>query len=276
MVKINQSQLDLFIASASDVSPKNHRDLMSRCWFSLSKKKRTEDINHKFDNVWVRVKGSPEHGLATIFDNDVLIFTIAQLMSAINDKRKVGRRFQFTGYEYFKFIGRKSLGGKSYNDIWNSLQRLHNTFIETNIRQEENKRHHSFNWLSEIKQVVENGKHRGYEIILAEWLYDSVVNQKMVLTLDRDYFNIKGGLERWLYLFARKSSGWKGKTWRESLRSIYEKSGSLGSFKEFSRTVRNISKKGLLCGYELNAIEFSKRKSKKCTFKYEVLIINTY
>ena len=84
MVKINQSQLDLFIASASDVSPKNHRDLMSRCWFSLSKKKRTEDINHKFDNVWVRVKGSPEHGLATIFDNDVsrnlVLYTSTRLM----------------------------------------------------------------------------------------------------------------------------------------------------------------------------------------------------
>ena len=222
MASISHKQLDLFVASASDISPKAHRDLMARCWFNLSKKKRIIPIEHQSHNSWVKVSGSEKHGIATIFDNDILIFVIAQLMAAVNDGRKTGRKFQFTGYEYFKFIGRKKIGGKAYTDIWKSLERLHHTFVETDIRMGDSKRIHSFNWLSEIKQVVEGDKHRGYEIVIPEWLYSSVVDNKMVLTIDDDYFSIKGGLERWLYMFGRKSTGHQQSSWTESVERIYE------------------------------------------------------
>ena len=225
--------MDLFIASASDISPKSQQDLMARNWFSLAKQKRTEPIEHHFNDSWVKITGNPKHGIATIFDNDVLIFVIAQYMSAINNNIPTGRRFQFTGYEFFKFVGKKRFGGKGYADLWASLERLHNTFVETNIRLGDSARNHSFNWLSEIKQTVENGRHRGYEIVIPDWLYSSVVNDKLVLTLDDGYFGIKGGLERWLYLFARKTSGWQSGGWSESLYSIYQKSGSRSS--QFNR-----------------------------------------
>jgi len=255
MVRISHRQLDLFVASASDISPKAHRDLMQRCWFNLSKKKRTIPIEHQSHNSWVKVSGSEKHGIATIFDNDILIFVIAQLMAAVNDGRKTGRKFQFTGYEYFKFIGRKKIGGSAYSDIWKSLERLHHTFVETDIRMGDSKRIHSFNWLSEIKQIVEGDKHRGYEIVIPEWLYSSVVDNKMVLTIDDDYFSIKGGLERWLYMFGRKSTGHQQSSWTESTRNIYEKSGSLGSFSEFNRQIKNIIEKDNLVGYQIGRVD---------------------
>ena len=76
MVKLPQGQFDLFIASASDVSPKAQQELMSRNWFSLAKQKRIKPIEHKYANSWVKITGNPLHGLATIFDNDILIFVI--------------------------------------------------------------------------------------------------------------------------------------------------------------------------------------------------------
>ena len=138
--------------------------------------------------------------------------------------------------------------------MWASLERLHNTFVETNIRLQNSSRNHSFNWLSEIKQTVENGRHRGYEIVIPEWLYSSVVNDKLVLTLDDGYFGIKGGLERWLYLFARKTSGWQSGGWSESLYSIYQKSGSRSSFSEFKRQVGKILGKKQILGYKVETI----------------------
>jgi plasmid replication initiation protein len=255
MVKLPQGQMDLFIASASDVSPKSHQDLMARNWFSLAKQKRIEPIEHHFNDSWVKVTGNPKHGLATIFDNDVLIFVIAQYMSAINHNIPTGRRFRFTGYEFFQFIGRKKFGGKGYADLWASLERLHNTFVETNIRLGDSARNHSFNWLSEIKQVVENGRHRGYEIVIPEWLYSSVVNDKLVLTLDDGYFGIKGGLERWVYLFARKTSGWQTGGWSESLHSIYLKSGSRSTFSEFKRQIGRILAKKNILGYKVEIVD---------------------
>ena len=247
-------QLDLFVASATDISPKEHQDLMSRCWFSLAKQKRVQPIEHHFGDSWVKISGDDKYGIATIFDNDVLLFAIAQLMFNLNNNLATGRRFQFTGYEYWKFTGKNRTGGKGYADLWASLQRLHHTFVETNIRQGSSSRHHSFVWLSDIRQSVENGKHRGYEITLPEWLYDSVVNDNLVLTLDDGYFDIRGGLERWLYLFARKTSGYSKDGWMESIDNIYQKSGILSPKKEFRRQIKKIISKGHLLDYAVQPV----------------------
>jgi len=254
LARIPQTQLDLFIATASDLAPKSHQDLMARNWFSLSKRKRTEPIIHSYQDNWVKITGNARHGIATIFDNDVLIFVIAQYINAINNGMKTGRRFQFTGYEYHTFTGKKHHGGKAYLDLWKSLQRLHNTFVETNIRLGTTSTTHSFNWLSEIKQMKDGTTHRGYEISVPEWLYESITNKKMVLTLDDDYFTIRGGLARWLYLFARKTSGWQTGGWSESIESIYNKSASTGTLSEFRRKVKNIATKDSLLGYSVEVV----------------------
>lgn len=254
MARIPKSQLDLFIATASDLAPKSHQDLMSRNWFSLSKRKRTEPIHHSYGENWVKITGSDKHGIATIYDNDVLIFIIAQYIHAINNGMKTGRRFQFSGYEYRAFTGKTHHGGQGYKDLWASLQRLHNTHIETNIRLGSTTTNHAFSWLSEIKQIRDGNIHRGYEIVLPEWVYESITNKKMVLTLDDDYFSIRGGLERFLYLFARKASGWQSGGWSESIESIYSKSASLGSLSEFRRKVKNIATKNDLLGYSVELV----------------------
>lgn len=232
---------------------------MSRCWFNLAKQKRTTPIEHRFGENWVKVSGNHKLGLASIFDNDVLLYVIAQYMSALNHDIPVGRRFQFTGYEFFKFIGRKSFGGKAYADLWQSLERLHHTFVETNIRLGDTRKKHSFNWLSEIKQITEGDVSKGYEIVIPEWLYESVVTHKQVLTLDDRYFSIKGGLERWLYLFGRKSAGKQKTGWMESLQSVYKKSGSSGSYAEFKRSIYKIIDKGSILDYDLSSTHTRKQ-----------------
>jgi plasmid replication initiation protein len=125
--------------------------------------------------------------------------------------------------------------------------RLHHTFVDTNIRLGNTNTHHSFNWLSEIKQIREGDVSRGYEVVIPEWFYESITNKKMVLTLDDDYFTIRGGFERWLYLFARKTSGWQSGGWSESIKSIYQKSASTGSLSEFTRKVKKIADKNWFC-----------------------------
>lgn len=263
MVSIPQNQLDLFVGSSSDVATKEQQDLMAWCWFSLSKQKRIEPIFHERGDNWVRITGNPKYGIATMFDNDVLLFVISNYMDAINQGVKpedIGRRFQFTGYEFFRFIGKKKFSGKGYADLWKSLERLHHTFVETNIRQDDGTRHHSFNWLSEIKQTADGSSHRGYEVVIPEFIYDSVVRNKNVLTLDEGYFDIKGSLERWLYLFARKSSGWNVGGWAEGLQSIHRKSGSVSSYAEFQRSINKIIAKGSILGYTIEPMEYHRQK----------------
>ena len=266
MAKLEQSYGDLFIATASDVSPKSHQDLMSRNWFSLSKRKRTEPIIHEYGDNWVKITGNAKYGMANIYDQDLLLFIITQYIHAINGGETIDGRntFQFTGYEFRQFCNKAKRGGREYIELWASLQRLHNTFVETNIRLGKTNTNHSFNWLSSIKQVREGNIHRGFEIGIPSWLLNSIENKKMVLTLDEEYFQLRGGLERWLYLFARKTSGWQPSGWSESIESIWQKSASSGSLAEFRRQIIAIADKNNLLGYHMEVVGEKGRRKDNC------------
>jgi hypothetical protein len=222
---------------STSISPKSHQDLMSRNWFSLSKRKRTEPIFHEYGDNWVKITaGDDRFGIASIYDYDMMIFIGTKLVNAMDCGEDICRSFQFTGYEFFQFTGKKKNGGKGYADLWKSLQRLHNT----NIRLGTTNTNHSFNWLSSIKQVREGNIHRGYEIIIPEWFYESITNRKMMIILDNDYFNLRCGLEKWLYLFERLPPAWHSDGETKSIENIYRKSASSGSLASFRRKMKNI------------------------------------
>ena len=255
MAKLEHSTGDLFIATASDVSPKSHQDLMSRNWFNLSKRKRTESIFHEYGDNWVKITaGDDRFGIASIYDYDMMIFIGTKLVNAMDCGEDICRSFQFTGYEFRQFCKKTKRGGREYTELWASLQRLHNTVVETNIRLGKTNTNHSFHWLSSIQQVREGNIHRGFEIGIPPWLLNSIKNKKMVLTLDEEYFQLRGGLERWLYLFARKSSGWQSGGWSESIESIWRKSASSGSLAEFRRQIIAIADKNKLLGYHMEVV----------------------
>jgi plasmid replication initiation protein len=257
-------QLDLFVPTTSDVSPKEQQDLMSRCWFSLSKRKRYEPIEHQFGDTWVRVSGSENSPIATIFDNDLLLYLISHLMFSVNNGHPVSRRIRFTGYDFFTFIGIKHIGGNYYDLLWNRMERLNQTLVQTNLRIGRTEHEHAFHWLSEIHRVKEGRFTIGYEVVMPEWLYSSVVNDKSVLTLNADYFHLRGGLNRWLYLWARKSAGNQQNGWSESPESLYMKSGSMGPYSEFNRAVRKIVNEGSVLDYSVERALV--RRSKRLLF----------
>ena len=98
---------------------------------------------------------------------------------------EIGRRIQFSGYEFWRFTGKKKANKNGYEELWNSLQRLHNTHIETDIRLGNKRRNHQFTWLSEVEQRWDGTKHIGYEVTVPDWLYDSVSKEKpWVVTLN--------------------------------------------------------------------------------------------
>jgi plasmid replication initiation protein len=245
-------QLDLFFTLGADVSVRGKQDLMARNWFSLGKRKRTTAIEHRFDDDWIKITGNDEYGIATIYDNDLLIFLISQLNEAKNRGDTTGQRIRFTGYEFWTFVGKKRTGGKGYTDLWRMMERLHHTFVETSIRQGERRRHHSFNWLSEIQQITENGRSVGFEVVLCEWMYKAILDNKLILSIDSDYFQATSGLERWLYLFCRKTSGHQRDGWSESFDSIYKKSGALTSKKDFNKALRKIITEQSISHYTLD------------------------
>jgi plasmid replication initiation protein len=74
-----RSRLDPFIVATGDAAPRDQRDLMERPFFSLAKTPRTRPILYKAADVEVQVLAVPEHGMATIWDADVLIWAASQI-----------------------------------------------------------------------------------------------------------------------------------------------------------------------------------------------------
>ena len=248
--------LKSFAASSSDIAAKDQMDLMARCWFSLTPN-RIDPIEHQFVNAkskrteTVRITGSAEHGIATVHDQDLLIFVISQWIAAKGAGLELTRRISFTPYQFFTWMG-KAPQGTAYARLREALHRLKTTNIETTIRSQNQRRDRikQFSWISEWEITEEEGKIRGVEVVLAEWLFESIEGFN-VLTLDKDYFKINGAVERWLYQYAKKATGGTKGQWKETFKSLYGKSASQQAYKHYANTLRKLVKKNDLPGLRL-------------------------
>ena len=264
--------LDLFVAYVNDIKGKTKelQDFMSHNWFSL-KKGRTKSIEHYFGqdkSQFVKVY-SAGSSIATIWDNDFLLFCITQLRRKMEQGEDVSQgRLAFSAYDYYTFRHRQLrdlrskrkgtydkaqtlASGQHYKDLWKSLERLHETHAKTNIKANGITYTHSFVWLPEIKKREQNGRSIGIEVQVADWLVKRVSEEKQLLTFDDSYFDIKGGLERWLFLFCRKACGLQ-QEWRESIESIHRKSASTAELRKFKADLKKIVAKGSILDYELS------------------------
>jgi hypothetical protein len=78
------------------------------------------------------------------------------------------------------------------------------------------------------------------ELIVPDWFYRAVLDDALILTIDRAYFDLTGGLDRWLYRLVRKHGGRQRAGWRFEFRHLHVKSGSLSPFKRFAFELRQI------------------------------------
>jgi plasmid replication initiation protein len=246
-----RDQLDLFRALPGDLAPRDAQDLMAYPFFSLAKSKRVVPIDFRAGPVAIRVEAVPEHGMATIWDADVLIWAASQIVEARDAGLKTSRLMAATPYEILTFVGRGT-GLRDYDRLKAGLDRLQSTTVLTSIRQPAERRRHRFSWINEWKETADaHGKPSGLQLILPDWFYSGVIDDALVLTIDRAYFALTGGLERWLYRLVRKHGGHQNGGWSFDLVYLHAKSGSLSPLKHFAYDLREIVRRQRLPGYEL-------------------------
>ncbi|MBR1141340.1 MAG: replication initiator protein A [Bradyrhizobium sp.] len=249
--KSERAQLDLFRALPGDLAPRDAQDLMAYPFFSLAKTKRVVPIDFRAGSVAIRVEAVPEHGMATIWDADVLIWAASQIVEARDAGLKTSRLMAATPYEILTFVGRGT-GVRDYDRLKAGLDRLQSTTVLTSIRQSTERRRHRFSWINEWKETADaHGKPSGLQLILPDWFYSGVIDDALVLTIDRAYFALTGGLERWLYRLVRKHGGHQDGGWSFDLGYLHAKSGSLSPLKHFAYDLREIVRRQTLPGYEL-------------------------
>lgn len=246
-----RSRLHPFVVATGDAAPRDQRDLMERPFFSLAKSPRTKPILYKAADVEVQVLGMPEHGMATIWDADVLIWAASQIVAAENNGLITSRFFRFMPYQLLRAIGRAT-GNRDYLLLKAALARLQSTVIATTIRNGAHWRRRQFSWINEWEEMTTRaGRVEGMEFVLPEWFYNSVIDRSLVLAIDPAYFRLKGGIERWLYRVARKHAGRQPEGWSFEVAYLHQKSGSLARPSDFALDLRRIAARQSLPGYLL-------------------------
>ncbi|EJD3148810.1 replication initiator protein A [Salmonella enterica] len=257
-------QQDFFVPSLYDMATKDNRSLMDVALFRLSKrdKRAGEIIRYELTDGYVEVSAGA-HGMASIWDYDIVLMMVSHLTESMNLYKAgrgpmPGRVFIPHTSDIAKFC-RRGDGGRQADEIEAALDRLLGTTIKS-VRESPSR-----NGKRTVREVeaegligpyrvvsrTDSGKVARVEIKAPDWIYREVTagTKPDVLTVHPDYFLIEPGLGRFIYRLARRAAGKSSAKW--SFKTIYERSGSAGTFKEFSRMIRRLIEANDLPEYTL-------------------------
>lgn len=243
-------QHDLFICDVADAVLKDVMAHMEHPFYSLSKKPETAVRRYEQNGNWIEITPSVK-GLATIYDKDVLIYCISQIMAKLKKGEPVSQRVRISSRDLLIFTNRGT-AGKDYKALVESLDRLEGTRIRTNIVTGDEEQIDGFGLIeaSAIRRKHGlDGRLLFCEIKLSDWVFNAIRHNE-VLTLHRDYFRLRRPIERRLYELARKHCG-SQPLWRVSVKTLLKKSGSKSPEKSLRHSLRELAGRNHLPDYQV-------------------------
>lgn len=250
------TKVDLFLDQLVNAPLKDDRALMEFPFFSLQKRPRTQPFI--YDDGAVKIEITPgAKGIATIWDKDILIYLASLLNERIEQGKPVEHTIRFPAYDFLKATGRGT-GKRAYELLLDALYRLRSTNIVTTIEAGGQVDRRGFGWI-ETWRVVEKTDGRGrkimaaVEVTLNDWMFRSIVKDRNVLTINREYFTLTKGLERRLYELARKHVGHQP-DWLISMARLAQKCGTADTLRKFKLRLNQIIEAESLPDYHLELI----------------------
>jgi plasmid replication initiation protein len=237
LIPVKNKQTDFFTCDVFDAF-KDDTASMEHPVFSLSTKPDHRMLVYEYNGNSMKIKPSYT-GLATIYDKDILMYLTSSLMNAKNSGEKIAQRVRFTAYDYMVSTNRKS-DGKTYIQLKDGLDRLSGTRIETNIKTGDKEIIEEFGLIDSWKIIKENkdGKMIAVEVKLSDWFYNSILSNA-VLSIDKDYFNLRKPTERRLYELARKHCG-NQVAWKIKLENLKTKLGIISELRTLRFNIKKI------------------------------------
>lgn len=241
---------DFFVCDFFAAVPKHDLASMEHPIFSLSTRPDRRVVSYEHNGATLTVIPSVK-GRATIFDADILIFCISQLMAALNLGRAVSRKLTLTASDLLQATNRET-SGDGYKRLRDAFERLAGTRITTNIVTGDHEITHGFGLIEswEIVRKTRAGRMIAVTVTLSEWLFNAVLSRS-VLTLSRDYFRMRKPLERRIYELARKHCGRQAE-WSVSVATLAKKTGSTSPVRVFRAMLREMIRENRLPDYLLS------------------------
>ena len=241
---------DLFICDVADAILKDILPQLEHPFYSLSKKPDYKTRRYEHGGKWLEIRPSSK-GLATIYDKDILIYAISQMIAKLNRGDKVSKRIRLDSFDFLRFANRGT-GGRDYDALVDGLDRLDGTRIATNIQSGEEEQQDTFGLIESTtirRSKGPEGRILWIELTLSEWVF-SAIRAHEVLTLSREYFRLRKPMERRIYELARKHCG-SQKEWKCGDRLLLKKSGSKSPLKQFRYLLKQIAETDHLPDYHL-------------------------
>ena len=262
----------LYPEPSPNMSIKDDISLMSIATYALGKKGNTnkDKLVYKLKDGEITIRCHPDFGMATDYDYDLVMFMISHLTKQMNLlKRKVeqenikvhsnpkftthtvnytlpSRSFTFKLNTFLKFAQRTK-GGNQYKAITDTLDRL--TFTKIKIESYPKQsllRRGMFSFIGDYKVISDDKNKEGIliSIDIPRWIYDGIVRieQPTVLTVNKKYFKLKEGINKFLYRYGKRLVGKREKV-KISVKEIHERSGSINELKYFTRDLKQVIKK---------------------------------
>lgn len=255
LMPIHHPNRDFFLCDMFDYALKDDGVSMEAPIFSLATKPDK--------NIWQWVSKDGSRavtvtpsvlGRATQFDKDVLIYVVSQMTEALNRDRldAQSRTVRFRVYDYLVSTN-KVTGGKEYQRLEESLERLRGTSIKTNIQTGGQRIKEGFGIIDAWKIIEKSPNDEAMiavEVTLSKWLFHAV-QAREVLTISSDYFRLRKPIERRLYELARKHCGDQSR-FVIGLELLQEKCGSQSILREFRRNLRELIQADTLPDYRMS------------------------
>lgn len=238
LLPVRHPQGELFLCDLGDVPLKDDSASMEHPIFALSTKPDTRERTYTHNGNTLTVTPSSV-GLATIYDKDVLIFAISQIMEAKNSGRPYSKKITFNATDFLRFANRMT-NGRGYEGLNDALKRLRGTSLETNIRTNGEQQIEGFGLIDKyhIRKKLDDGTVTDWGITLSDWMFNAIEANE-VLTLHPDYFRLRKPLERRIYEIVRKHCG-KQKRWKVSIELLLKKTGSQTPLWKFRQLLKPI------------------------------------
>ncbi len=240
LLPVRHPQKDFFVLDISDVVPKDDTASMEHPIFSLATKPDHRHLTYQNGDHKLKIVPSG-NGLPTIFDKDILIFCVSQLMAMKNQGKAIGKTVRFSARELMIATNRKT-GGIEYKRLEDAFVRLAGTQFVTNIKTGGKAQTRVFSLIESGSGFVFKDDERmrlDYcEVILSDWFMRAIESNEIV-SISEDYFRLRRPLERRIYEIARKHCG-NQKKWHIGLDKLQAKTGSNAPLKRFRLNLRQI------------------------------------
>jgi len=114
LIPVKHGQGDLFLCDVADAVFKDLMPMMEHPFYSLSKKPETTIRRYEHNGHWLEITPSVK-GLATIYDKDILIYCISQLIEKLKRGEPVGPRLRINSRDLLIFTNRGTTGRRRRN-----------------------------------------------------------------------------------------------------------------------------------------------------------------